>query len=180
MDNGLTKYKHIFIWLSCLYILLGLILIIWPTASAYTVCYVAGAIVLIIGIAKMFSYFSKRSITPIGFTFDLAYGIIMALLGLFMLIFPGIVVSALPIALGILIIFDSIIRLQIAFEFKKNGYDKWKLSLILALITIAFGIAMLFNPFAGAAALTVFVGIALLAAGIVNLWDYIYIKHALK
>ena len=77
--------------------------------------------------------------------FDLVYGLIFIAFGGFMLIAPKVIITALPIILGIVIIVDSIIRLQFAFNLKRLLH-KWQIHLYLALITAVLGILLVFKP----------------------------------
>lgn len=180
MDK-LTKYKNMTAWLSIIYIILGLIFILWPGASVLSICYIVGAVILVLGLIKVISWFSYNyNQANSTFTFDFAYGIIATLLGLFMLLFPNTIVSALPIVLGILVLFDSIMRIQIAFDLKSASSKRFTSTLILALLTGVFGLIIMFNPFKVALTLTVFIGIVFLISGAVNLLNYVSVKKLLK
>lgn len=180
MDK-LTKYKNMTAWLSIIYIVLGLIFILWPADSVLSICYILGAVILVLGLIKVITWFSYNyNQVNSTFTFDFAYGIIATLLGLFMLLFPNTITSALTIVLGVLVLFDSIIRIQIAFDLKSASSKRFTSTLILALLTAVFGLIIMFNPFEVALTLTVFIGIVFLVSGAVNLWNYASVKKLLK
>lgn len=175
----LKKFKNTFMTFSILYIILGVVIIIWPEISARIICNVLGILTLAFGAVKVISYFSKDT-SNMTFGFDLAQGILYIILGIFVLSSPNVVISILPFILGLVIVIDSIIRMQLAVDLKRAQYTKWSTSLILAIITGIFGAILLFNPFAGGMALTIYMGISLVVDGVVNLWGLIYVTKALK
>ncbi|MPN23726.1 hypothetical protein SDC9_171119 [bioreactor metagenome] len=81
---------------------------------------------------------------------------------------------------GIALILDALIKIQMAFDLKRMGYAMWYLTLIFALVTGALGVILVFNPFTAADVLAVFVGIALILDGGVNLWAYMQLKRNFK
>ena len=151
------KFKTATIVMSILYILLGIILIVRPEFSALTICRLFGTIMLIPGIIRIVGFF-RRDVYGNLLDFDLVYGLIFIAFGGFMLIAPKVIITALPIILGIVIIVDSIIRLQFAFNLKRLLHKKWQIHLYLALITAVLGILLVFKPFEGSIILTRFIG----------------------
>lgn len=175
----LKRFKNQIIILSILYIILGLALLIWPQISLITICKFLGTIVLILGVTRLTTYFTndgfRDSMRP-----DLAHGLLNILLGIFMLISPMTLVTALPIVLGIAIIVDSMLRIQLSIELKLKNYKNWWISLIFALLTAILGALLVFNPFAGGIILARYIGISLAIDGIVNLWVMFFMRKKLK
>ncbi len=177
--RNLKKFKAGFIVSSIFYIVLGIILIIWPQISIRVICKLFGLLILALGIGRVIRYFSNIEYdTP--FQLDFAHGILNILIGIFMLISPNALVIALPVVLGIVILIDSVLRLQISIDLKRLQYDDWLVSFILALVTTVFGVLLLFNPFVGSMVLTRFIGISLTIDGIINLWILIYVSNKVR
>lgn len=176
----LSKHKNMSIWLSLIYIALGLIFILWPSSAEVSICRIAGAGLLIFCAVRIIQHISSQAKGSFNITFDFALAAIGALLGLFMIILPHTVVNALSIIMGVLVLYDSIMRLSTAFSLKKAASKAWKLSMILALVTMAFGIVLLFDPFKGSSVFIVIVGIIFFAAGVTSIVDYISIKKIMK
>lgn len=170
----LKKFKTAFIIFSIFYIVLGFVLIARPETSARAICRVFGALILILGVIRVIRYFAGNDFAD-QFRFDLARGILAVMFGIFMLIAPNAVIVALPVLLGLAIIIDSVLRLQLSIDLKRLQYEKWWLGLVLALVTGVLGAMLLFNPFAGSVALTMYIGISLVIDGIVNLWALIFL-----
>lgn len=175
----LKRFRVSFIVLSILYVLLGLMLIIWPQISLAAICKFIGTVILILGVVRVINFFTNEEFRGSS-RLDLANGLLNILLGLFMLISPESLVKALPIILGIVIIVDSMIRLQLSIELKMGRYENWWIGFVLAILTAIFGTVLVFNPFAGSIILGRFLGIGLAADGIVNLWILISLRRRLK
>ena len=101
MREFFHNMKLSFLLAAVLYIILGLILLIWPGVSATVFCYAFGGILLIYGVVTIVSFFLRDSRQG-SFVFELFLGIVAAALGLLFLLRPVIVASVLPVILGLL------------------------------------------------------------------------------
>ena len=157
---------------------IGLILIIFPEISMLAVCYMLGISAIVFGIVKITGYSSD----PYGlaFQFDFAFGVIAILLGLIVILHPGNVMALVPVIMGIYFMIDGIMKIQTAVDAKRFGVNGWWLILVSAIVTGAVGILLLINPFESAVALTVLLGITLLADGLSNIWIAAYTVKAIK
>ena len=63
-------------------------MILFPQMSAYTLCQMLGAILVLYGAIKMIGYFS-RDLYRLAFQYDLAFGMLIMLIGLILLAVPG-------------------------------------------------------------------------------------------
>lgn len=174
----MRSIKDSYIVTSVLYILLGLVLFIYPEMSLKLVCNMIGALILIYGGIKIFSWFRNRESGF--FRFDLILGIVFAVIGGFLLLRPDIIVSILPVTIGIYILFDSLVNLRQAFDLKEAGYEKWWSMLILAVIMIILGLIMIFNPFGTVSLMVMFMGGIFLFRGISNVVSIIFTSHKIK
>jgi len=165
--------KISFIISSILYMALGAFLLIWPTTSLNVICYAFGGITLFYGFFRLASYLGNRE-NPSVLQADCFFGIIMIGIGIFLLIQPDIIRSILPIVLGLFIIFNSIIKLQYAFELKAAFYEKWWILLFLGIVTAGLGTVIAFNPFASTELMIMAMGIVLVADGLSNLFTLLF------
>ena len=69
-----------------------------------------------------------------------------------------------------MIIIHGLVDLQAALNIKRGGYEKWWVSLILALVTIVLGTLILVDPFSALDALLILIGIVLVFDGISDLY----------
>lgn len=164
---------------SACMLVLGIIMLVWPEISAITVCMILGALCVVAGMYKLVRYF-RIGFAGVFFRFDLGAGILYTLAGLLLLIHPQDAMTILPMAAGIYILFGSVMDIQIAVEMHRFGLGNWVLSLILGILDTCLGFYLLFNPFSGAAALMMAIGICLIIGSIQNLYSVFCISKAVR
>ena len=157
----------------------GLCLIIWPNLFAIALCTVVGAFFIACGIAKMVGYFAKDAY-GLAFQFDFALGIFAVVIGVIFLFRPENVMAFLSVVIGLYILIDGLFKLQTALDSKRFGLQKWPLIFAASIFTGALGLVLILNPFEGATALLIFMGIALMADGIQNICVVIYTIQNIK
>lgn len=177
--DSIKKYKTGAIILSVLTIALGVVMIIWPDISALTACYLTGAICIAMGIYELVRYF-ELGLAGVLFRFDLGIGIFSILAGVILICHPMGAMTVLPIILGVYIIISGIFSIQTSTELRVFGYSSWWTSLVLGIIGVLLGVFMIFDPFTGAAALMIYIGISLLVTGIQSIYTIICLSKAFK
>lgn len=147
---------------------MGVSLILFPEVSATTLCYVLGGLLAAYGIIKVVGYFSK-DLYRLAFQYDLAYGALLAAVGLIMLLHPEGFIAVLYIVMGILFLADGLFKIQMAIDAKRFGVGKWWLIIALAALTGLVGLLLILRPFEGAKAVMILLGISLLAEGVLSI-----------
>lgn len=166
------KFSTIMTVVSVVFILLGLAMIIWPETSQLTICYILGALLLGYGLYRIVMYFVKKTV-PEPFQFGLAMGIFCSVLGFFLLVRAKTVVAILAVIIGIAVIVDSIFRIQTALDIRKLGGTHWLQLFIVALVVLALGMLLLFNPFAAVTTAVIIAGVTLVVDGCLSIWSVI-------
>ncbi len=177
--DSIKKYKIGAIILSVLTIVLGAAMIIWPDISALTACYLVGAVCIAMGIYELIRYF-ELGLAGVLFRFDLGAGIFSILAGIILICHPLGAMTVLPVILGVYIIMSGIFSIQVSTELRLFGYSSWWTSLILGIVGILLGVFMIFDPFTGAAALMIYIGISLLVTGIQSIYTIICVSKAFR
>lgn len=149
------------ILIALVYLIFGLVLVIWPDTSMLTICRLAGGVMLTGGLASCASYFMQNSYLAWAGR-RLSIGLICGILGGFILLRPVVVVDVTPFLIGVLLVFDSANRIQDAVDLRRQGGSRWQLSLTAGIITAVLGVSLMNRPFAAASALTVFIGVCLI------------------
>lgn len=166
--KSLKKIKCILTIFSAIIIFLGVGLIVRPQVSALIVCYIMGCIILAAGIIKIICYI-ERNYLIIPFYHELAYGMLDIVISIILFLHPHDAIIFLPVIAGIIIIIDSILKLQTATSLKRVGMPSWITILILAVCEMLFGIMLAINPFEGLNTLMILLGITLVIDGVENL-----------
>jgi len=98
-------------------------------------------------------------------TWSILMGVLTAILGVFLIIYPMATATVTTLLLGWVLIFVAIA--QIVFALHSQTVGKFFLKVLLAVIYGIAGVALAFFPMAGVAALTVVLGSLLCAYGVV-------------
>ncbi len=153
---------------SVLFCIFGALLMIFPKISISLIGTLAGCLMIAFGIFKVIGYFSK-DLFRLAFQYDLAFGILLAVLGTIVLMRPGELVSLLCITLGIAILTDGLFKIQIAMDSKRFGIGKWWLILLSAILTGCLGLTLVLEPVQATEAVMILLGAALMFDGIMSL-----------
>ena len=123
---------------------------------------------IVFGVIKLVGYFS-RDLFRLAFQYDLEFGILLIALGLISLLRTSNLMDFICVAMGIAILADGLFKIQISVDARRFGIASWWLVLLLAVAAGAVGLVLIFRPWESAQLLTVLLGLALLAEGVLNL-----------
>ncbi len=171
--NFVKQAKALYVISALLILLTGLILFIFPAASAELICYAGGGLLIFCGIARIIGYFSGDPYR-LAFQFDLALGILFCALGVFLILHPLAAVSALSVAAGLYMLLEGVFKLQTAVDAKRFGLTKWWVILAGALICILMGVLLVLHPFRGGSTMLMLIGLSLAINGIQHLFNALY------
>ncbi len=169
MEHILKKIKTNVIVSAFICIALGVILVFWPGLSVKVVCMAIGAVLVINGISRLLNFIFGRDGSVFS-QMNLVMGIIITVIGGWILLQPGTIIAMIPILVGIIIVIHGINNLQQSVSLCQNRYDKWWIALLLGIITIGFGVLLVFNPFAAVDTLIRFIGLFLIYDGASDIW----------
>ena len=170
MLEYIKNLKLNFILASILYLVLGLVLLIWPAASSLALCRLLGAALLLYGLFNLVGFFLRDSGMG-AFRLELFLGVVATGVGIFFLVQPRLVLSFLPIVMGVYVVIDSAVALKRTLELYRMEYHRWWLSLVLALVGIVLGLVLVFRPFAVTTTFFRLVGVVFLYLGISDFWS---------
>ena len=169
MELILKKNKTNVIASALLCIALGVVLVVWPDMSVQIACMAIGAVLILNGISRLINFIFKRDGSLFS-QMNLVMGIIITVIGVWIILQPAKVVAMIPILVGIIIIIHGINNLQQAVSLCQSRYDKWWIALILGLLTAGFGVLLIFNPFEAVETLVMFIGLFLIYDGVSDIW----------
>lgn len=169
-----------YIVISAILFSLGILFATMPDISMQIVGKLLGATMILFGCFKLVGYFSK-DLFRLAFQYDLQFGILAFVLGIIVLLKPSDVINLLFVAMGILLLADSLFKIQIAIDSRKFGISKWWGILALAVISGIIAVVLILKPSESVRILTILLGTTLIAEGTLNLFVAIttvkIIKH---
>ncbi len=138
-----------------------------------------GVFMIVFGAVKLVGYFSK-DLFRLAFQHDMASGLLMAIIGVFVLFKPDEAANYIHIILGVLAAADGLLKIQISLDSKKFGISLWWLIFVVAILCCCVGLGLLFRPGEFLRLMTLFVGILLMTEGVLNLLVVVFTVKIIK
>ncbi len=179
MRDFLSQFKRDFALTAAACIVLGLLLLIYPEMSGTIIAVILALILAAIGIMHIITYFFRRYPDDIG-RMDLVFGVVAAVVAVWLFLKPEVLIGFLPTVLGILLIVDGIVKLENAIDLLRIKAERWWIILLLAVISGAAGVVALMNPFKTGTVLLMFTGGALIADGLFDLFTLFTLHRKVK
>lgn len=167
-NNCIQTAKLGYIIISAVLCLLGVVLITVPDFSALLLCRIGGLLLIIFGFVKIIGYCSK-DLYRLAFQYDLAFGILLIALGATLILRTETMVNVIWVFLGISILADALLKIQIAIDSKVFGIHQWWLILATAILTGMIGFLVILRPSESAKIIMVLLGTSLLFEGVLNM-----------
>ena len=176
MNSFISKiFKSSLISSVCLSIL-GLLLIFESETVIVSISYIIGAILIAMGVLGAMRYFYAEIKSII----DIVYGFVTVILGIVVILHPNAIATLIPYIMGVLIIVSSVTKMQYAITLNRYKNKMWKSSLIISIITLLFGLLLVFNPFAATKFVLKIVGWIILVYGVLDLISTIRMRNTFK
>ena len=160
---------------AVLYLVLGLILVLFPATTARMICYMIAGIAIIIGLVNLVVYFT-RNITKNYYRNDFVMGLLMILLGIFVIYKVDLIIALVPFIIGLCIVVSGLFKFQGALDMQRMGGNA-ALILALAVVNVVIGVLMVINPFDSALLLYRLLGAGLLFSGLTDLVSNLYLSR---
>lgn len=168
MKDFINELKWNKIVYGAILVVVGLILFLFPTQISEVISTVVGLFFLLMGIIVIASYLTKRVEMVFGSN-RLVIGVAFIALGIFVMKRADFVVSIIPFILGLIVLISGVNKLQSFIDLKRLNSDGGIVTLVFAILNIAFGVVLIINPFDAALVLLKVTGVALIFSGITDL-----------
>lgn len=161
--RGISFTRWLSLFIGILLIIGGGLHLFNPIEGTIAVVKLFSIILILIGIIRIIRYFSsyvfKTGSFLIGGILDIVLGTIM---------YRNLETSALAfgILIGFWILFNGIIEIAAAIDFKKLDIKRWWLALITGIIGVVFGFLLINNPLFSAIYLNTIIALYLFISGI--------------
>ena len=176
MQEFLKRIRADYLFSSILTILLGVLFIIWRDGVLDLIGTILAIGLIVIGVFNLGSYFLNIATNGL----SVIMGIVVLAVGIGFLIQPSVIVSLIPIVIGVLLAFHGIRGLKETLDAKNNGLHSWGFNMVLAIISVVFGIICIFDAFGVMEKAIIVVGIILVYNGVSNIWIALSATHAAK
>ena len=150
-------------------VILGIVLLVWPGQSTQVVCMILGIVLGGFGIIQIVLYLATQEKTMVSHSM-MMLGIVLAVIGGWIVLKPDTIIKAIPMIVGILIVIHGLHNAVQAVDLKKMQYDNWWVALLLSLLTIALGVVLICNPFTVVDTVVRLIGAFLIYDGLSDMW----------
>ncbi len=149
---------------------IGILFIVFPDTSLKVLCYIAGGIMIFLGVCKLVLYVvelasERRSMS-------LVSGIMLLVLGIVFVANPGIIVGLFTLIFGVVMILDGIEKLQDAINSALAKESGWWVDLFIACIVLVLGLIVLICN--TSSWVMIFAGVSLIIEGVLDFASAIY------
>ena len=164
MKSIIQDMKQNYFVNAVIMIILGLVLVIWPHILGVILCYLLGGALIVMGAIQLIGFLRGERL---GFynKFSMFMGIVLVLLGIWICTQPRIVLSIIPVVVGIIVLIHGLMDIQYTLDIKRTGSTKWWIALIAAILTLIVGLLLVFNPFTAYEISMIMLGTAMLYDG---------------
>ena len=158
---------------SLVLVVLGILFIVLQDKMLQVLSYILGAFFIIKGGCQIISYFVVKGQRDF-FNNDLLYGVVSVLVGVAILALGENITNVFRVIVGIIIIYESLVRINSAIKLANARIDAWKHVLVLALAMLLIGIFVTFNS----GAVVTLVGAMMIVTGVIGIiGDAVFIQH---
>ncbi len=176
MHIFLSNIKRDMILNALLFLLLGMILLIFPDKVSKIACYAFGIILLFYSFQLFHQHFTDELHS--GITLFLA--VLLLIFGIFVIIRYDIIISTIPFLMGIVFLFYGFRECSYAFTLKKADYANWGVNLLLSILLMAAACILLFYPFTIATLAIRLIGFLFIYSAISQCWTIRCLSHYRK
>lgn len=175
MRNVAVYLKNLSLITMIAGLITGIILIAKPEQSVQFICIIFGAVLILLGIGSVISYFTKLKLT-----FLAVIGVILVIIGVMVCIRYDRLVSAVIFLFGLFVTISGIVDFVSALDARKNNLKSWIFSIVMSVGVTILGIIVLVNPFDSAILLTRLLGLSLIIYAMLDLITLIQVRKIFK
>ena len=154
-------------------VILGILFVIWPDTMVRILAYVVGAFFIIKGAYGIVMYYTEKG-PKAYFDSNLLTAVICLLIGIASFLIGEDIANVLRVIVGIIIIYESLVRISTASKMQSANVEFGKYMLALAIIMLILGVFITFNT----GAVFTLIGWVMILSGVIAIvGDVVFIKH---
>lgn len=154
-------------------IVLGILFIVLQEEMIHFLSYIFGTFFVVKGGFQIISYFVNKGQKDF-FNNDLLFGVVSVLVGVALFAIGEDITNVFRIIIGIVIIYESLVRINSAIKLANAKIEAWKYILSLALLMLVIGVFVTFNT----GAVVTLIGALMIVTGVIGIiGDAMFIQH---
>ncbi len=156
-----------YIAISFVFYVAAAVYLVFPDLPAVALTCFCGIILITYGVIKIVGFFSE-DLYCLAFRYDLAFGLLIMVIGVLVLVKNTAIAQYLIPGLGWIFLLDSVFHIQMSKEARDFGLKEWKVILGLSIAAGVLSVLLIIHAFPGPQATHILSCIVLLAAGAIN------------
>ncbi len=165
--------------ISVVCILAGVLLVMFPGASADVISNIIGYSLILSGAVNVVTYFLLDLQVSL-FRNDFVIGVVLCLLGILVIVEKEAFQNLIPFLLSIVIVASGVTKLQNAIDMRRLKAKKNMSQVVLALVSIVFGLFVMFGKINGTELLFTLIGAGFIYSGITDLYSTICVSSKVQ
>ena len=157
-------------------LVIGILLVVWPGEAVTYLVITIGVLFLLPGLMGIFAVLTRSGAK--GFSLPIV-SIGSSLLGLWLILMPGLFVSILMYVLGALLILAGISQISNLFSLRRQGSFS-VIVFVLPLLVVIAGLLVLTNPFEAASIPFIILGLSAIVYSLTDLFRFVRYKRTSK
>ena len=154
-------------------IILGILFIVLQDTMIRILSYIIGVFFIIKGCFQIITYFMEKGQNDF-FNNGLLSGVVAVLIGVTALVIGEDIATVFRVILGIIIIYEALVRINTALKLATANIDTWKYILLIALLILVIGVFITFNS----GAIITMIGWMMILTGVIGvIGDVMFIQH---
>ena len=167
IKNGI-KHWYLLLIVGLLYIAVGIWVFLTPLSSYLTLALLFSISFLASGISEIiFSISNRKELDSWGW--KLASGLLTAIVGLILLASPLLTITTLPLYVGFVLLFRSIMAISFSIDLHSYGVPQWGWLSFMGVLGLIFSYILIWNPVFAGLTLVYWTGLALITLGIFSI-----------
>lgn len=169
------RHWYLLLIVGLIHIAAGIWVFLTPLSSYLALALLFSISFLVSGISEIvFSISNRKELDNWGW--KLASGLLTFLIGLVLIASPLLTITTLPLFVGFVVLFRSIMAISFSLELKSYGVTNWGWLLFIGILGLIFSCILIWNPVFAGLTLVYWTGLALISLGIFSIYFSIELK----
>jgi len=167
--TGTIKNWWVFLIIGILLLIGSYYMFSTPVESFIGLAGLFSALILVSGLFRIFFALTNKDDIE-NFGLYLAGGVLDVIVGFLLLKYPGITLVLFSLFIGFWLLFRGFNIISISFQVKKMEDSNWFWILLFGILVVIFAFMAIINPLIGASYLVITLALAIMFAGIANIF----------
>jgi uncharacterized membrane protein HdeD (DUF308 family) len=169
------KHWYLPLILGIIFIAVGIWSIMTPASTYLSLAILFSIAFLVVGILEIITSINFRKQLD-GWGWTLASGILSSIIGVILILHPQISMITLPLFVGFVVLYRSIMAIAWSIELKKYKVSDWGWLLFEGILGVILSFILIWNPFIAGLTVAVFTGITFITVGIFHIQFSVELK----